>query len=266
MQPGGQLDFAAVDDALPPAVLQSQVAGAGGQSVVQLPIAGNTVVVAYNLPGANATLVRFFTLADSTTRHIKFKLTVCVVSCRVSQVLNGTVLADIWQGKIAMWDDAALIELNPAMDLPHANITTVFGTNSSFDETSVHRHRLRTPFPLSTSSLSAYHASRVARRASFALCMACRAACVVCRVRCALCCSFLCGQAFARSLGSFSSDFAAAFTDMESLPPVLEGRSVGFASPRQRVDHVAVRCNSRHTRRSTRTAAHTQHAGAHRNY
>ncbi|ELR15442.1 phosphate-binding periplasmic protein, putative [Acanthamoeba castellanii str. Neff] len=149
----GQLDFAAVDDALPPAVLQSQVAGAGGQSVVQLPIAGNTVVIAYNLPGANATLV-----------------------------LNGTVLADIWQGKIAMWDDAALIELNPAMNLPHANITTVFGTNSSFDETS----------------------------------------------------------AFARSLGSFSYDFAAAFTDMESLPPVLEGRSVGFVSPRQRVDHVAI--------------------------
>ena len=38
--------------------LAPDVAGAGGQSVVQLPIAGNTVVVAYNLPGANATLVR----------------------------------------------------------------------------------------------------------------------------------------------------------------------------------------------------------------
>jgi hypothetical protein len=102
----------------------------------------------------------------------------------VSQVLNGTVLADIWQGKIAMWDDAALIELNPAMDLPHANITTVFGTNSSFDETSVHRHRLRTPFPLSTSSLSAYHASRVARHACYVWPVVLRVSCVVCDARC----------------------------------------------------------------------------------
>jgi phosphate transport system substrate-binding protein len=52
-------------------------------------------------------------------------------------VLNGTVLAQIWLGQVVMWDDRALLELNPTINLPHANITTVFGTNSSYDETSV---------------------------------------------------------------------------------------------------------------------------------
>ncbi|NRB56682.1 MAG: phosphate ABC transporter substrate-binding protein PstS [Salinicola sp.] len=51
--------------------------------------------------------------------------------------LDGPTLADIYQGKITNWDDEAIAELNPDMDLPDTQITPVYraegsGTNFLF--------------------------------------------------------------------------------------------------------------------------------------
>lgn len=54
-----------------------------------------------------------------------------------TQALNGSVLADIYDGGIAAWDGSALADLNPTLNLPSANITTVYGTNGTSDDTSV---------------------------------------------------------------------------------------------------------------------------------
>ena len=45
--------------------------------------------------------------------------------------LTGTVLADIYLGKITQWDDAAIARLNPGLKLPAAKITTVFRADGS---------------------------------------------------------------------------------------------------------------------------------------
>jgi phosphate transport system substrate-binding protein len=49
--------------------------------------------------------------------------------------LDGTVLADIYLGKIAKWNDAAIVALNPGVKLPDAAIATVHradGSGTSF--------------------------------------------------------------------------------------------------------------------------------------
>ncbi|MFB2538713.1 MULTISPECIES: phosphate ABC transporter substrate-binding protein PstS [unclassified Acinetobacter] len=49
--------------------------------------------------------------------------------------LTGEVLAGIYLGKIAKWNDPAIVALNPDLKLPDANITTVFradGSGTSF--------------------------------------------------------------------------------------------------------------------------------------
>lgn len=46
-------------------------------------------------------------------------------------VLSGTVLADIYLGKITSWDDWAIKSLNPSMMLPHSVITTVHRSDGS---------------------------------------------------------------------------------------------------------------------------------------
>ncbi|MET0527570.1 MAG: phosphate ABC transporter substrate-binding protein PstS [Microvirga sp.] len=45
--------------------------------------------------------------------------------------LTGQVLADIFQGKIAKWNDAKIAELNAGVTLPNANITPVYRSDSS---------------------------------------------------------------------------------------------------------------------------------------
>jgi phosphate transport system substrate-binding protein len=45
--------------------------------------------------------------------------------------LNGPVLADIFLGKIAKWDDAAIAKLNPGVKLPHLDISTVHRSDGS---------------------------------------------------------------------------------------------------------------------------------------
>src|SRR6185295_13373749 len=46
-------------------------------------------------------------------------------------VLDGALLADIYQGKIARWDDAAIKKLNPGVALPSKNISVVHRSDGS---------------------------------------------------------------------------------------------------------------------------------------
>ena len=45
--------------------------------------------------------------------------------------LNGEVLANIYLGKITKWNDPAIVALNDGLQLPDANITTVFRSDGS---------------------------------------------------------------------------------------------------------------------------------------
>jgi phosphate transport system substrate-binding protein len=53
-------------------------------------------------------------------------------------ILNGSVLADIYLGKVTFWDDAVIKHLNPNLKLPHQNIVTVHradGAGTTFNFT-----------------------------------------------------------------------------------------------------------------------------------
>lgn len=78
-----------------------QIAGAPGP-ILHLPAVVGSVVPAYNLPGVTAEL-RF----------------------------TGTVLADIYLGKITKWNDAALTAINPGVTLPARDITVVHRSEGS---------------------------------------------------------------------------------------------------------------------------------------
>ena len=45
--------------------------------------------------------------------------------------LNGTVLADIYRGQIKVWNDPAIVQLNPGVKLPASAITLVYRSDSS---------------------------------------------------------------------------------------------------------------------------------------
>jgi phosphate transport system substrate-binding protein len=45
--------------------------------------------------------------------------------------LTGPVLADIYAGKVAKWDDPAIVKLNPGLKLPDAKITAVHRSDGS---------------------------------------------------------------------------------------------------------------------------------------
>ena len=69
--------------------------------VVHIPTCMGAVVLAYNLPG-------------------------------VSELhLSGDVIADIYSGKITLWNDARIQNLNPGVSLPDANIIPVFRSDGS---------------------------------------------------------------------------------------------------------------------------------------
>jgi phosphate transport system substrate-binding protein len=74
----------------------------GPEKVVQIPTCAGAVVPAYNVPGVNADL--------------KF---------------TGEVLADIFSGKISMWNDKRLADLNPGIKLPDTAITPAWRTDGS---------------------------------------------------------------------------------------------------------------------------------------
>jgi phosphate transport system substrate-binding protein len=73
----------------------------GAGKVVQIPSCAGAVVPAYNLPG----------VAELN--------------------LTGEVLSDIFQGKIAKWNDAKITALNPNVKLPDTAITTAWRTDGS---------------------------------------------------------------------------------------------------------------------------------------
>ena len=89
--------FGATDGPMTP----EQMQGAPGK-ILHLPTVLGAVVPVYNLPG--------------TSGEIKF---------------NGPVLADIFLGKIAKWDDPAIAKLNSGMKLPSTDITVVHRSDGS---------------------------------------------------------------------------------------------------------------------------------------
>ena len=71
-------------------------------TVLQFPVTLGGIVIIYNLPGLKGRLR-----------------------------LNGTVLADIYLGKISKWNDPAIQQLNPDLNLPDRNIIVVKRSDSS---------------------------------------------------------------------------------------------------------------------------------------
>jgi phosphate transport system substrate-binding protein len=91
-----QVDFGASDAPLTP----DQFNGCNG--CVQVPITASGTSISYNLQGAPP--------------HLK---------------ITGTVLANIYLGKIKKWNDAALKKLNPGVNLPDVDITPIFRSDGS---------------------------------------------------------------------------------------------------------------------------------------
>ena len=92
----GTVDFGATDEPLTPAELAQR-------DFVQFPIAIGAIVPVVNLKGVKSGNLR----------------------------LSGTLLADIFAGKVAMWNDPAITALNPAVKLPKASIAIVHRADSS---------------------------------------------------------------------------------------------------------------------------------------
>ena len=91
------VDFGATDAPLSP---REQKAA---QGAVQIPVLIGSVVPAYNIPGIPA-------------KGLKF---------------TGSVLADIFQGKITKWNDPQIQSLNPGKSLPSASIVVVHRSDGS---------------------------------------------------------------------------------------------------------------------------------------
>lgn len=91
------VDFGATDSPLTDAE-ESQAKGQG----LHIPTVGGTVVLAYNVPGA--------------PNNIK---------------LTGTVIADIFLGKIRTWNDKAITDLNPGVNMPPLAIQPIHRTDGS---------------------------------------------------------------------------------------------------------------------------------------
>ncbi|MDE2571744.1 MAG: phosphate ABC transporter substrate-binding protein PstS [bacterium] len=94
------VDFGASDVPLNQEELKR--AEAAGGAVLQIPIALGGVAVTYNVPGIGNGLR-----------------------------LSGTVIADIYLGKIAKWNDAAIAKLNPSLKLPDTQIVVVHRSDGS---------------------------------------------------------------------------------------------------------------------------------------
>jgi phosphate transport system substrate-binding protein len=78
-----------------------QIAGAG-RKILHLPTVLGAVVPVYNIPGLDA--------------ELKF---------------TGPVLADVFLGKVTKWNDPALAQLNPGVNLPGSEITVVHRSDGS---------------------------------------------------------------------------------------------------------------------------------------
>jgi phosphate transport system substrate-binding protein len=71
-------------------------------NLLNIPLAVSSAMVSYNLPGLKG--------------HLK---------------LSGTVLAQIYSGKITKWNDPAIAKINPGVKLPSMNIVTLHRSDSS---------------------------------------------------------------------------------------------------------------------------------------
>lgn len=92
------VDFAATDAPM----MKAEIAKAGGaEDIIEFPSCAGAVVPAFNLQGVS------------------------------SLNFSGDVLAKIYMGKITMWNDPALMELNPGAQLPATAITPVHRTDGS---------------------------------------------------------------------------------------------------------------------------------------
>lgn len=94
----GTLDFAATDAPLDAAQRQELAT----QRIRQVPLAVGGAAVTYNVPGL--------------TRQLR---------------LDGTTLAEIFLGRIALWNDARIVALNPEIALPAHAITVVTRSDTS---------------------------------------------------------------------------------------------------------------------------------------
>ncbi len=95
---GGTADIGASDAYLSPADVSKY------PTLMNIPLAISAQMVNYNLPGFKGTLK-----------------------------LNGTVLAQIYEGKITMWNDSAIAALNPGVTLPDMKIVPLHRSDSSGD-------------------------------------------------------------------------------------------------------------------------------------
>jgi len=93
----GSADFGATDIPVSDSAMQAR-----GRAVVHIPMAVGAVAITYNVPG--------------TTRPLR---------------LSGEVVADLFRGRIAFWDDARLRAINPGVTLPHLAVRPVRRSDGS---------------------------------------------------------------------------------------------------------------------------------------
>ena len=96
-----QVDFAGSDSALSEEQIAAAAERCGGNPAWNLPLVFGPIAMAYNIEGVD-------------------KL-----------VLNGDILAKIFQGQITKWNDPAIAGLNAGATLPDTNITPIFRSDSS---------------------------------------------------------------------------------------------------------------------------------------
>jgi phosphate transport system substrate-binding protein len=97
----GQTAFAGSDSPLKPEEVTAAEKACGGNKAIDLPMVGGPIAIGYNLPGV-----------DSLT-------------------LDAATIAQIFDGKIKTWDDAAIKKLNPKAKLPSTKIQTFHRSDDS---------------------------------------------------------------------------------------------------------------------------------------
>ena len=97
----GTVDFGATDGPMNEQQL-SDAKAKQGCDILHIPTVMGAVVISYNIPGLNKTLN-----------------------------LDGTVLADIFLGKITKWNDPAIVKINPTLNLPDKSIVVAHRSDGS---------------------------------------------------------------------------------------------------------------------------------------
>lgn len=84
-------------------VMNDTAIQAAGGDILHLPVAAGAIVIAYNLPEAGTTSLKF----------------------------DNVVLAKIFMGQITKWNDPALVALNPGVNLPNEDMAVVHRSDGS---------------------------------------------------------------------------------------------------------------------------------------